>query len=79
VGGLPPVLFQVGSTEILLDDTLRVHARIQAAGGSSTLHVFDGVFHVWQLLDGLVPEARLALREAAAFLNAQTTPARTLS
>jgi epsilon-lactone hydrolase len=79
LGGLPPLLFQVGSTEILLDDTLRVHTRIQAAGGSSTLHVFEGVFHAWQLLDGLVPEARLALREAAEFLNAQRPTAGTAS
>jgi monoterpene epsilon-lactone hydrolase len=79
LGGLPPVLFQVGSTETLLDDTLRVHTRIQAAGGPSTLHVFDGLFHVWQLLDGLVPEARLALREAADFLNAHSPLTETLS
>jgi acetyl esterase/lipase len=62
------------------DDTLRVHhGRLQAAGGSSTLRVFDGLFHVWQLLDGLVPEARLALREAADFLNAQTATISTAS
>jgi len=33
------------------------------------VQIFDGVFHVWQMLDGLVPEARVALRQAAAFIN----------
>jgi len=69
LGGLPPLLMQVGSSELLLDDARRVHDKIRAAGGASTVQIFDGVFHVWQMLDGLVPEARVALRQAAAFMN----------
>jgi acetyl esterase/lipase len=69
LGGLPPLLLQVGSSEILLDDARRVHDKVRAAGGASTVQIFDGVFHVWQMLDGLVPEARVALRQAAAFMN----------
>ena len=67
--GLPPVLLQVGSTELLLDDARRVHARVRAAGGRSRLTVYDGAMHGWQLLAPLVPEARAALREAAAFVR----------
>jgi len=66
---LPPVLLQVASTELLLDDACQVHDKIQNAGGASRLEVFDGVFHAWQMLDGFVPEARMALRRAATFLN----------
>ena len=69
LSGLPPLLLQVGSTEILLDDARRVHEQVQRAGGSSTLQVFDDVFHVWQMLDGIVPEARVALRDAATFIR----------
>jgi epsilon-lactone hydrolase len=67
--GLPPILLQVGSTELLLDDARRVHDKIRNAGGVSKLEVFDDMFHVWQMLDGFVPEARGALRQAAAFMN----------
>jgi acetyl esterase/lipase len=38
LSGLPPLLLQVGSTELLLDDTRIVHNKIQATKGiSSTL------------------------------------------
>jgi acetyl esterase/lipase len=69
LGGLPPLLLQVGSTELLLDDARRVHHKILKAGGSSRLEIFDDVFHCWQMLDGFVPEARTALRQAADFIR----------
>ena len=68
--GLPPMLLQVGSTELLLDDSRRVHDRVAAAGGSSRLRVYDDVHHVWQMLTPFVPEARAALAEAADFIRA---------
>jgi acetyl esterase/lipase len=68
--GLPPLLFQVGSTELLLDDARRVHERVLAAGGSSRLQVFDDVPHGWHMLAGVVPEATTALRDGAAFVRA---------
>jgi acetyl esterase/lipase len=78
---LPPLLLHVSSSELLLDDACRVHEQIQEAGGESTLRVFDNVPHGWQLLDGLVPEARSSLAEAASFIrqgfagNVETTSA----
>jgi acetyl esterase/lipase len=66
---LPPLLLQVASAELLLDDARRVHDKIGKAGGVSKLEVFEGVFHGWQMLDGFLPEARAALRQAAAFMN----------
>lgn len=68
LSGLPPLLLQVGSTELLLDDSRRVHEKIQAAKGVSQLEIYDDVMHGWQMLDGLVPEARAALQQAAAFI-----------
>ena len=67
--GLPPVLMQVGSTELLLDDARRVHERIDAAGGRCTFSVYDDVPHAWQMLVPFVPEATASLREAAAFIT----------
>lgn len=66
--GLPPILLQVGESELLVDDSRRVHEKIRAAGGQSDLEIWPDVFHGWQMLDGLVPEARVALDQSAAFM-----------
>ena len=65
---LPPVLLQVGSTELLLDDARTVHEKIRRAGGASRLEVYEDLMHCWQMLDGIVPEARAALQSAADFI-----------
>jgi acetyl esterase/lipase len=46
-----------------------VHEKIQRAGGTSRLEVFDGVFHGWQMLSGIMPEANAALQQVAAFVR----------
>ena len=66
---LPPLLLHVGSTETLLDDSRRVHARLREAGSQSELRIFDSVAHGWQMLVPLVPEGTASLREAAAFIS----------
>ena len=68
--GLPPLLLQVGSTELLLDDACHVHERVVVAGSRSRLTLYDDVLHRWHLLAPLVPEARAALREVAEFVRA---------
>ncbi len=73
LSGLPPLLLQVGSTEVLLDDSRRAHEKIQAAKGVSRLEIYDDLFHCWQMLDGIVPEARDALRQAADFIREHTS------
>jgi acetyl esterase/lipase len=63
---LPPLLIQVGTEEILLDDAVRCADRARAAGVAVTLDVVDGMFHVFQMV-GALPETQAALREIAAF------------
>ena len=65
----PPVFLQVGSTEILRDDSRRMAEILVKAGGRVTLQEWPGAPHVWQLLDGYVPEARAALVDLAGFLH----------
>ena len=72
--GLPPLHIQVGAEELLLDDAVRLHDRVLASGGHGELVVYDGVFHGWHMLDGLIPEARQALSQAASFLRAAVHP-----
>jgi acetyl esterase/lipase len=69
LAGLPPMLVQVGSTELLLDDARRVHEKVVEAGGESRLEVFDDVTHCWHMLARVVPEATAALRQAADFVG----------
>jgi epsilon-lactone hydrolase len=71
LAGLPPMLIQVGSNEVLLDDARTLHEKIIAAGGSSELRVFDRVFHGWHFGTPFVPETRQALREVAEFIQRQ--------
>ena len=67
--GLPPLLLQVGSTELLLDDARRFHDGVTKTAGSSRLTIYDDVPHAWQLLTPFLPEARAAIAEAADFIH----------
>jgi epsilon-lactone hydrolase len=73
LSGLPPLLIQVGSNEILLSDALRLAARAALADVSVTLEVTAGVPHVFQGFAGLLDEAGAALDRASDFLKAQLT------
>ena len=66
--GLPPLMLQVGETEVLRDDSLRLAEKARAAGVTVDMEVFPVVPHVWQLLWRL-PEARRAVTSAARFLR----------
>jgi acetyl esterase/lipase len=69
LSGLPPLLLQVGSTELLLDDSRLVHRKIQEAGGVCRLETYEDVFHCWQMLEGILPESGDAMRKAADFIR----------
>jgi monoterpene epsilon-lactone hydrolase len=67
--GLPPLLIQVGSHEILLDDATRLAAHAAAADVEVTLDVTPEVPHVFQAFAGMLDEADAALARAGAFLS----------
>lgn len=64
----PPVMLQVGQDEILVDDSRRMAEVLRQAGGKVDIEEWPGCPHVWHLLDGYLPEARLALQKVAAFV-----------
>jgi len=66
--GLPPLFLEVGHTEVLRDDAVRLAERARAAGVHAECKVWPVVPHVWQMAEGFVPEARRSLDAAAAFL-----------
>ena len=67
--GLPPTLIQVGSDELLLTDSRRLHAALTAAGVEATLQEFAHRWHVFQLSAGLLADANRALAAAGAFVR----------
>jgi acetyl esterase/lipase len=69
--GLPPLLIQVGSHEVLLSDALRLAARAATADVPITLEVTPGVPHVFQGYAAMLDEGDAALDRASAFLNTQ--------
>ncbi|MBT2498853.1 alpha/beta hydrolase fold domain-containing protein [Agromyces sp. ISL-38] len=67
--GLPPLLVQVGSSEILLDDAVRFAARAAAADVAIELQVQPEMTHVYQARGPDVPSAAESLRLASNFLQ----------
>lgn len=67
--GLPAAHLIVGSLDPLLDDSHRLAARLQEAGVSHTLKVYDGINHGFIRYGRLIGTARRALGECAAALR----------
>ncbi|MFI2282762.1 alpha/beta hydrolase [Nocardia beijingensis] len=67
---LPPILVQVGGTEMLGADAEALCEMVRRAGGSCELEIWPGQLHVFQALPMVVPEADQALARAADFLRA---------
>ncbi len=65
--GLPPLLLQVGSREVLLSDSTRFAEKARAAGVEVTLEIEEGLIHVWQMFPAL-PEAQSAVGRIGAFI-----------
>ncbi|MDX3761774.1 alpha/beta hydrolase [Streptomyces mirabilis] len=66
--GLPPLLLQAGSNEVLLDDSTRLATRAAAAGVDVILDVTADVPHVFQSFTGSLDEADAALDRAGRFM-----------
>jgi len=71
--GLPPLLIQAGSHEVLLDDATRLAAKAAADDVAVILDITPGVPHVFQAFAALLDEADAALNRAARFIQDNTT------
>ncbi|MFI1389116.1 alpha/beta hydrolase fold domain-containing protein [Streptomyces griseoaurantiacus] len=69
LSGLPPLLIQVGSSEILLDDATRLAARAGRYDLSVQLDIWPQMPHVWQVFFPILDEGRQAVDKAAAFIT----------
>ncbi len=69
LSGLPPLLIQAGTAEILLDDAARLAERAGDAGMDVTLDIWPEMIHVWQGFAGFLPEAQTAVTQIGAFIR----------
>jgi acetyl esterase/lipase len=69
LSGLPPLLMQVGDSEILLDDTLRFAQKARAAGVDVTCDVWPEMIHVWHAFP--LPEGQQAIARIGEFLRSR--------
>ncbi len=70
--GLPAMLYQVGSLEVLLSDSEEAHRKGLEAGCNSKLTVYEGMFHEFQMSLNLIPESKRAWEEVAEFIRERT-------
>jgi monoterpene epsilon-lactone hydrolase len=70
LSGLPPLIIQAGSHEVLLDDAVRLAHQAATADVEVTLEITPRVPHVFQAYSPMLDEAEAALDRAARFLSA---------
>ena len=65
----PPTLIQVGTNDILLDDSKILAEKMQKANVDITLKIWQNVPHVWHIIGDFLPESAKAIRQMAKFLK----------
>lgn len=78
LSGLPPLIIQAGSHEVLLDDAIRLASVAATADVEVTLDITPGVPHVFQAYHAILDEAVVALDRAGGLLSAHLTGSRPL-
>jgi epsilon-lactone hydrolase len=68
LAGLPPLLIQVGSEEVLLSDSTLFAEKARLAGVDVALENWKGMQHVWQYAASFLPEARQAVARIGEFI-----------
>ena len=70
LSGLPPLIIQAGTHEVLLDDAVRLARQAATADVEVTLDITPGVPHVFQAYHPILDEAAAALDRAGQLLSA---------
>lgn len=65
--GFPPVYIQVGSNEILLDDSRQLYKQLLKHNVYAKLDIFEGMWHVFQMSP--IMKAEIAMQKAALFIK----------
>jgi len=67
--GLPPLLIQVGTAEVLFDDATRLADCARAAGVDVILEPWDDMIHMWHSLAAILPEGEQAIDRIGEFIR----------
>src|SRR6185312_1292804 len=77
LSGLPPLIIQAGTHELLLDDAIRLARQAATADVEVTLDITPGVPHVFQAYHAILDEAAAALDRAGQLLSAHLSGSQT--
>jgi len=69
LSGFPPLLIMVGEHELLRSDSESLAENALQAGARVNLEVWDGMWHVWLMYAGMVPEAQQAIARIGSFIR----------
>ncbi len=69
LAGLPPMMIQVGTEEILFDDATRLRQRAEKAGVSVQIGIYEKMWHNFQSHAGVLSASDRALAQIAGFLK----------
>ena len=64
---LPPIFIQVGTTECILDDSIRFEKRAKEAGVNVQLEIWKDMIHIFAYFAALAPESRQAIDQIGNF------------
>lgn len=67
--GLPPLLVQVGTYEVLLSDSRGLVGRAQQAGVNAVIDEWEKMQHEWQFAASFIPEGRRAIVRIGEFID----------
>src|SRR3954447_6751158 len=79
LSGLPPLIIQAGTHEVLLDDAIRLAQQAATADVEVTLDITPGVPHVFQAYHPILDEGAAALDRAGELLSAHLASTTTAS
>lgn len=71
LSGLPPLYMQVGTAELLMDDSTRLAEKAKKAGVNVELEVWDEMIHVWQAFGNYIPESKPAIEKIGNYIRSQ--------
>ena len=67
--GLPPLLIQSGSSDVLHDDAIKLAECAKTAGVDVTLDIWEDMVHGFQIFTAFAPESREAIKKISEFTN----------
>ncbi|NRQ33113.1 alpha/beta hydrolase [Nonomuraea sp. NN258] len=69
---LPPLLIEVGTEEVVHDDSIRLYGAAKRAGADATLVITEGAPHIWQHFTSFLPQARESMARIGEFIRKHT-------